>query len=53
MFLYALGATEARSGDRTRAIATLEDALRQASRLGQKDLSTTIEQDLAKLRKSR
>ena len=49
-YLYALGATQARAGDSTRARASLMAARDRAAQRGQADLANTINQDLARLR---
>lgn len=49
-YLYALGATQARAGQRDAARASLQAAFQQANRWGQVQLATAIGQDLARLR---
>ncbi len=49
-YLYALGATQARAGDATRARASLLAARERAAKWGQAQLANAIEQDLARLR---
>ena len=50
-FLYALAATHARAGNRRRALELMEEARRQAAALGQDALVSSIDRDLAALRK--
>ena len=49
-FLYALGATRARSGDRRKALEDLTGALEGAIRQGQRELATSVDRDLKRLR---
>jgi tetratricopeptide (TPR) repeat protein len=48
-YLYALGATYARSGDAAQARATLAQALDKANKRGQSGLATSIGRDLSRL----
>jgi tetratricopeptide (TPR) repeat protein len=48
-FMYALGATYARTGDRQNAIRYLREAQRRATALGQKELLVALERDLQTL----
>jgi tetratricopeptide (TPR) repeat protein len=48
-FVYALGATYARAGDKQKAIHYLREALKRAQALGQTQLVTSIERDLRTL----
>ncbi|MCX6598349.1 MAG: tetratricopeptide repeat protein [Acidobacteria bacterium] len=49
-YLYALGATQARAGNREGARASLRAAFQQANRWGQLQLANAIDQDLARLK---
>jgi tetratricopeptide (TPR) repeat protein len=48
-YLYALGATYARAGEREKAIQYLRRALDKARALGQTPLATSLERDLRSL----
>lgn len=50
LYLYALGATYARSGDRTQARDTLAQAHARAEARAQRDLAASIARDLSRLR---
>jgi tetratricopeptide (TPR) repeat protein len=50
MYMYALGATRARAGDKSGAVATLAEARRKALAWGQAALAGSIERDLDRLR---
>jgi tetratricopeptide (TPR) repeat protein len=50
-YLYALGATQARSGDAAAAAAVLASAREKALARGQSALAASIERDLAKLKR--
>jgi tetratricopeptide (TPR) repeat protein len=49
-YLYALGATLARSGDVVRARTVLQNALEKATARGQTRLSSAVQRDLARLK---
>jgi tetratricopeptide (TPR) repeat protein len=50
-YLYALGATQARAGNVRAAVKTLGAAREKAVSAGQMTLASTIERDLAKLKR--
>ena len=50
-FLYALGATYARAGDKPNALVRLREALKRATALRQTQLAASIERDLERLEK--
>jgi tetratricopeptide (TPR) repeat protein len=50
-YLYALGATQARAGDTAQAVSALAAARDQALARGQTALATSIDRDLAKLKR--